>query len=205
MKNLKIFAALCCATAALAFTSCDTEDDKGITSEQRATAAAAMKGDYQGRLLCPNVTEPKSETDKTDTLDILWSVKTDSTIVVKSFPVKSIASQVTNDDVKKALNEAPAQDFTLYHYIYAINPTTFLLNPKTLEYTATYGEKEHKLKVVFYLNNNYSYGVYQPASNGMAMQIIAKEVVVDGDTSNPVKLTNDGVALLLTTTKFPTE
>lgn len=181
-----LFALLCCGFVAFGLTSCldDSNDDNGLTAEQIYSARQAIRGAHSGKLLYPN--SSNSTAVKTDTLDASWSITTDSLMTIGNFPVSSLANFVSNNNMAEALKTAPNQTLSCYYGIINVNPITWLINPMTLKLMLNYSGSAHEVQVVFYANNTYSWGSYNPSltSRKMQMQIVVAGVYADGMQSN---------------------
>lgn len=194
MKALKTFFMLCCCMAAVTFTSClnDNDDNQRLTPEERMAAFQTIKGGYTGKLIYakPN---PTGNTNKNDTLDVNWRIDTDSTLTIANFPSAPLAAYITNEEISGLIAKQPAQSLKCLIGIYDNSPVKFLINPKTLVYDGLeYGGKAHKLEIVFYINNTYSFGGYDTFSNKgetdktptMFMQILIGGIYVDGQLNS---------------------
>lgn len=176
--------AACLTLGATSLTSClgSNEDNQvKITKEEVQLAFAKVKGKHTGKLIYPQ-REMKSATDRTDTLDISWSLTTDSTMVIHNFPVKALAENVTNTDLKKLLLTAPDQDLKCYIGFYSVSPVAFVIQPTRLTYQLDDHGKSKKYEVAFYYNIPGSMGVYteKEGQANMTMQIFEAAILEQG-------------------------
>lgn len=180
MRNLKFISLImgCLAAVCLTFTSCNDDDDdyKGLTPEQVETAFNAVRGDYNGIMLYAHKDSNGKQVN--DSTNIAWSIQTDSVMTIYNFPVASLAKNVTDSTVSKAIATAKPQNLKCYIGFINMSPVTFLINPISVEFTANYGGKDHKIQVPFYVNNYYSFG--QRTNGRIIMQIIAADIYSDG-------------------------
>lgn len=193
MKVLKPFLMLCCCVAAVSFSSCLNENDEPtLKPEERKAAFQVIKGDYTGKLIYADPAK-KNTTNKNDTLDVNWRVDTDTTLTVANFPTAPLAAYINNTELSKAIAKQPMQKLDCLIGIYDNSPITFLINPKVITFDKLeYDGKMHKVDIAFYINNRYSYGVYNNFSNAgkvektpmMHMQFIIGAVYVDGKLNN---------------------
>ncbi len=204
-KNVKLtwLLAACLTLGATSLTSClgSNEDNQvKITKEEVQLAFAKVKGKHTGKLIYPQrevksatdrtdtldiswsltteliypQREVKSATDRTDTLDISWSLTTDSTMVIHNFPAKALAENVTNTDLRKLLLTAPDQDLKCNIGFYSVSPIAFVIQPTRLTYQLDDHGVSKKYEVAFYYNIPGSIGVYNEKEGqaNMIMQIV---------------------------------
>ncbi len=196
MKKLKFIAfAICCIILGSTLTSClnNNDDNTGLTPEQQKSAYLQVKGDYKGQLIYSKLLSDSKYAN--DTLDISWSLDTDSTMQIKKFPSSVLAQNITNASLKAAMEVCDSVDIMCYTGYYNISPVAFIVNPTAVTYNLTYDGLSHKVQVVFYVNNSYSFGVYQPTANTMQIQLVEAGIYVDGTyqtgmlkTATPFKL-----------------
>ena len=182
MKKMKYLSVIGCMIAAVSFTSCSEDDNNGTTplnKEEIATCFKAVKGNYTGKLIYEAKNE-KNPKDKLDTLDVKWSIATDSTLSIASFPSKLLANCISDATLKKALASAANQDIKCRIKFNKISPVRFLINPTPLEYALNYGGKDHKVKVTFYTNSTLSYGSQDMKKNTLQLQLVEGSFTVDG-------------------------
>ena len=182
MKTKQLVSIMLGCLTALCVTSClgdDTSDNNSqtLTKAQIAQCFNTVVGNYTGKLLY----EAKSSdgyTKKVDTLNVSWYIPTDSTLMIVDFPAKAVAEYVSYQPLKTALAEAPNKMVNCMTWYLETSPVEFLVNPYTLEYDLEFDGKQHKVHVVFYVNNTYSFGVYDSSKN-MVMKIIPAVIYVD--------------------------
>lgn len=186
MKKNQFKTILFCCLAALLFTSCNNDDDSGLTPEQKVAAFGMVKGPHTGSMFysAENPNDPK---DLVDTLAINWTIRTDSTMTISQFRASVIAESVTDTDLKEALENAEPRDLDCKIDFFSLNPVAFYINPITPSYQLTYGGATHQVQIAFYVNSYVSQGNYQPSTQMMSMQIVAGGIFVDGKQTDVLK------------------
>ena len=183
MKTKQLVSIMFGCLTALCVTSClgdDTSDNNSqtLTKAQIAQCFNTVVGNYTGKLLY----EAKSSdgyTKKVDTLNVSWYIPTDSTLMIVDFPAKAVAEYVSYQPLKTALAEAPNKMVNCMTWYLETSPVEFLVNPYTIEYDLEFDGKQHKVHVVFYANNTYSFGVYDSEEKMMMLKIIPAMLYVD--------------------------
>ena len=183
MKTKQLVSIMLGCLTALCVTSClgdDTSDNNSqtLTKAQIAQCFNTVVGNYTGKLLY----EAKSSdgyTKKVDTLNVSWYIPTDSTLMIVDFPAKAVAEYVSYQSLKTALAEAPNKMVNCMTWYLETSPVEFLVNPYTIEYDLEFDGKQHKVHVVFYANNTYSFGVYDSEEKMMMLKIIPAMLYVD--------------------------
>ena len=188
MKTFKIFTVALLVLVTVAFTACNSDDNsyKQLTKEEIAQCLLTVKGSYEGNLIYKSENK-KNPKDMTDTVAVKWTITNDSTLTITKFPSKVLAFNVTDAELKKALEEAADQDMTCRIGFIKTSPVTFLVNPVTPSFDLTYGGKKHKVQVAFAVNNFSSYGVYNATKKVLGMQIVEGLIGVDGTRTNYLK------------------
>lgn len=180
MKRIKFLSMLFLAVSAMAFVSCDTDDDdKSLSPAEVQTCYNAVKGSYSGKLIY-QAADAGSNTAKNDTLAVSWEINTDSTMIIRNFPSKAIATAITDSALSKNIAEMPAQDIKCYIGFVRVSPVQWLINPVSLTYDNVPYKDGSKVQVIFYVNNYYSFGAFNSSNNAMQMQIVSAGVYIDG-------------------------
>ena len=183
MKTKQLVSIMLGCLTALCVTSClgdDTSDNNSqtLTKAQIAQCFNTVVGNYTGKLLY----EAKASdgyTKQVDTLNVSWYIPTDSTLMIVDFPAKAVAEYVSYQPLKTALAEAPNKMVNCMTWYLETSPVEFLVNPYTIEYDLEFDGKQHKVHVVFYANNTYSFGVYDSEEKMMMLKIIPAMLYVD--------------------------
>lgn len=186
---------LVCCVAALCFTSClndSVDSNRGLTPEEISKCEKEVKGAYQGHLIFEAKNE-KDVKDVTDTLNIHWAIENDSTMAIYQFPTKLLAANVSNEELKAAIEAQPDQDIKCRIGFVNTSPIQFLINPNSPAYTVDFEGKEHKIQVAFYVNSTNSFGThtYEDAvkknTKILYMQIIEGAIFMDGKETSYLK------------------
>lgn len=186
MKVMKLFSVACCL-AAVCLTSCigdDESDYKSLTQAEIAQCLNAVRGTHQGK--CIYLAPTVKDVNNTDSVDISWTISTDSTMTIHDFPVKLLAQNIDSingKEIRNALMEAGEQDIECLIGFMALQPVQWLINPKAATFDVKTSDGTHKVKVLFWANNNYSSGVYSQSQNEMSMEIIEGLIYMDDKTT----------------------
>ncbi|MBR5748931.1 MAG: DUF4840 domain-containing protein [Prevotella sp.] len=186
MKHLKnyLFALGCLAAAGL--TSClsdsDSDENTGISRQEISQCLAATKGNYTGKILF-EVENSNDSNDHIDTLDIDWSVTTDTMVVINQFPQAAFLENIKDSTMKAALAAAEPAESKIMINFYQASPIVFLLYPFPIIYDIEYKGEPHKASLVFWYNTYYSFGQFDTSSRVFQMQLIMAALFLDEDTN----------------------
>lgn len=189
MTTKHFFSILLGCLTALCVTSCLGSDDdannssKGLSKAEIAQCYLTVGGNYSGDLLYFSKSEDGLY-EEVDTLNGAWYIPTDSTLFITDFPSEVLAENVIYSELKDALADAPDQIVKCRIRFVETSPVQFLINPYTLEYTLHYGGGDHKVQVVFYNENIYSFGILNAESRELMLKIIPAYLYVDGKQTN---------------------
>lgn len=189
MTTKHFFSILLGCLTALSVTSCLGSDDdannssKGLSKAEIAQCYLTVGGNYSGDLLYFSKSEDGLY-EEVDTLNGAWYIPTDSTLFITDFPSEVLAENVIYSELKEALADAPDQIVKCRIRFVETSPVQFLVNPYTLEYTLHYGGGDHKVQVVFYNENIYSFGILNAESRELMLKIIPAYLYVDGMQTN---------------------
>ena len=183
MKTRHLFSILFCCLTAVCVTSCLSSDDdnnssQGLSKAEIAQCFLTVGGNYTGDLLY--LATSADGTERVDTLAGSWYIPTDSTLIINDFPGKVLAESVSYPALKEALADAPNQMIKCRIGFVETSPIQFLINPYTLEYQLHYDGDDHKVQIVFYTYNTYSFGYYDATLEQLMMKIIYAALYVDG-------------------------
>lgn len=187
MKVMKLFSVACCV-AAMSLTSCigdDSSDYKPLTKNDIAMCLNAVRGTHQGK--CIYLAPTAKDINNTDTVDISWTITTDSTMTIHDFPVKLLAQNIdsiSGKEVRNALLNAGESDIECYIGFTALSPIQWLINPKSPEINITTSDGNHKIQIAFWGNHSYSSGAYSTTTKEMSMEIIEGLIFMDGKTTS---------------------
>lgn len=189
MMTKHFFSILLGCLTALCVTSCLGSDDdannssKGLSKAEIAQCYLTVGGNYSGDLLYFSKSEDGLY-EEVDTLNGAWYIPTDSTLFITDFPSEVLAENVIYSELKDALADAPDQIVKCRIRFVETSPVQFLVNPYTLEYMLHYGGGDHKVQVVFYNENIYSFGILNAESRELMLKIIPAYLYVDGKQTN---------------------
>jgi hypothetical protein len=174
----------------------DSDSNQGLSKAEVAQCFLTIGGNYTGDLLYL-ATSPDG-TERVDTLAGSWYIPTDSTLIINEFPGKVLAEGVSYPALKEALAEAPNQMLKCWIGFVETSPIQFLVNPSVLEYHLHYDGNDHKVQIVFYTYNTYSFGYYDASLNELMVKIIYATLYVDGKETSYL---NPSQVVLLSTKK----
>ena len=189
MMTKHFFSILLGCLTALCVTSCLGSDDdannssKGLSKAEIAQCYLTVGGNYSGDLLYFSKSEDGLY-EEVDTLNGAWYIPTDSTLFITDFPSEVLAENVIYSELKDALADTPDQIVKCRIRFVETSPVQFLVNPYTLEYMLHYGGGDHKVQVVFYNENIYSFGILNAESRELMLKIIPAYLYVDGMQTN---------------------
>lgn len=169
------------------FTSCLNDDFDGKAKQNRPTqaelkaASKTIQGTYQGKLFTYTFNSTNNTIQKKDSVITSWEITDDTTLVVKKFPSKLLANNVTNADLKQAIEALPDQEVKCAVSIFNVNPILFYIAPYRLDLgKLTYGGKTHDVSIGFIFNPNNTYGGYDNAKKITGFRLIESVVLIDG-------------------------
>ncbi len=189
MMTKHFFSILLGCLTALCVTSCLGSDDdannssKGLSKAEIAQCYLTVGGNYSGDLLYFSKSDD-GLFEEVDTLNGAWYIPTDSTLFITDFPSEVLAENVIYSELKDALADAPDQIVKCRIRFVETSPVQFLVSPYTLEYMLHYGGGDHKVQVVFYNENIYSFGILNAESRELMLKIIPAYLYVDGKQTN---------------------
>lgn len=179
MKKIRRFAALVAGlvVAAMAITSCNDDSYvRELTPQEKQTAFYTVRGTHMGIMVyLQNLGNYQT---KQDTVNVSWTIDTDSTMIIHDFPTAPFAEFVSDNELKQALLEQPTQDVKCKISFYSASPIWFYIGPDAPTYTLTYGGATHKVQLAFYINTN-SLAYYDVVSRNMQMQLLGGGIYED--------------------------
>lgn len=198
MKKIKLYSVLFASIAmvVLGMTSCnDSSYSRALTPEQIKTAYFTVRGTHTGKMYflkeAPNDNmNSESQKAETDSVDISWTIDTDSTMIIHDFPTHAFAEFVTDDEMKEALLQQPNQDIKCQTAYWNLSPICFYVGVVAPTYNITYGGKEHKVQLVFYTGADF-YGIFDNATKYMNINLMAGGLYIDDEPqASATKTTN---------------
>ena len=187
-----LFIIICCVSATW-LTSCyyDSEDEyHEITPQEIGQCLTAVKGNYTGKLLF-DLNNPNDPKDRTDTLDIAWSVTADTMFNVKEFPQAVILDRIMDPELKEAMEQAAPAPLIARLAFYQINPISFMVYPASVVYSIEYNGGTHKASLAFWVNTSYSYGLYDTTNKTFQMQLMGAGLYLDDNMNHSYLVNNE--------------
>ncbi len=157
-KNNKIILAAFAGIAMLGITSCDLDNkdnNNSLTPAEVKIAYESVKGDYTGLVFFNKIKE-NSPTIEKDSVLVSATINTDSTLIIKNLPIKTLTGQLVNKELKKAIDDLGATDLKCYIGFVRKDPVTMLVNPLPLSLNINYNGKSQIFKTGFLFNNRSS-------------------------------------------------
>lgn len=182
-----------CSVAAMCLTSCYYDSDNEyheITPQEIGQCLTAVKGNYTGKLLF-DLNNPNDPKDRTDTLDIAWSVTADTMFNVKEFPQAVFLDRIADPELKKAVEQAAPAPLIARLVFYQINPISFMVYPASVVYNIEYNGGTHKASLAFWINTSYSYGLYDTTNKTFQMQLMGAGLYLDDNMSHSYLVNNE--------------
>lgn len=188
MRKLRLFSLLLVVSAAaFTLTSClgDSDDNNKLTPQQTQQCFRAVQGSHHGKLIYIVSNSSSGAPAKKDSVSTSWTITSDSTMTLIRIPAKVIATAVDtttaeHKEIRDAILKQPDQSMECYIGFVKMNPIQWLINPTGLTYEVAVKGGNHKIQVVFYMNNTYSFGQFTTSTNSMLLQIIAAGAKIDG-------------------------
>lgn len=182
-----------CSVAAMCLTSCYYDSDNEyheITPQEIGQCLTAVKGNYTGKLLF-DLNNPNDPKDRTDTLDIAWSVTADTMFNVKEFPQAVFLDRIADPELKEAVEQAAPAPLIARLVFYQINPISFMVYPASVVYNIEYNGGTHKASLAFWINTSYSYGLYDTTNKTFQMQLMGAGLYLDDNMSHSYLVNNE--------------
>lgn len=182
-----------CSVAAICLTSCYYDSDNEyheITPQEIGQCLTAVKGNYTGKLLF-DLNNPNDPKDRTDTLDIAWSVTADTMFNVKEFPQAVFLDRIADPELKEAVEQAAPAPLIARLAFYQINPISFMVYPASVVYNIEYNGGTHKVSLAFWINTSYSYGLYDTTNKTFQMQLMGAGLYLDDNMSHSYLVNNE--------------
>lgn len=180
MKKISWISCLAAAAGLLSLTGCfkNNASDDTLKPEEIQAAFQAVKGEYEGRVIYNTAGDYMPR--RLDTALVNWRIDSDSTLLIRDFPASFLGTHANDKQLAKALKEQGKVDIGCRIGFMKTSPVMFLINPFTSAFDLVYNGEAHKVEVVFYVNNYYSYGIFDPAKKVFQMQIVQAGFYVDG-------------------------
>ncbi len=186
MKKNRFFTFLIGCVAALGLASCNSDHPGDTyvppTKPEILAGYTRLKSLHNG-ILISTKNDGQSGRQLRDTVKVTWDFQNDSVLVFHNVPSKILATHVGNADLKDALSTQPAQDIKCLYKFYTVDPILIFIYPMPVEYNSlTYGGTTHKVKLMFYLDSNFSFGEIDRKTQKLWMQLVVAGIQTDKDT-----------------------
>ena len=160
MKKLKTMLAFCAALTMMlvSLTSCNEDSSyRQLTPEEVQTAYYTVRGIHFGKMAF--LKNKGIYITETDTVDITWSIDTDSTMTIQNFPLHTISEWITDAELKEEILKQPEQTVRCKIAFFQTAPIAYFISLEAIELHLNYGGKEHRVQLAFYSGGS-SIGVY---------------------------------------------
>ncbi len=187
MKKNKLLILVVALMATLSFTACMNDDyeeqgkRKLPTVAELKAASSSIQGLYQGKLYRYDQIGNSWQFEKKDSVNTTWEVKDDTTLVIKNFPAKMLATNVIDTDLKQAIAALPNQEIKCAVSVFSVKPILFYIAPYRLDLgKITYGGKTHNVAIAFLFKADYTYGGYDTERKVFATRLLEGGLMIDG-------------------------
>ena len=182
-KNLLFLAIAFLATFSLA--SCLNDDyesrAKLPSAEELKAASKLIQGSYQGKIYQYGLNYRTGKLEKKDSVNSSWEIKDDSTLVIRNFPIRMLAANITDSVLRKTIAALPDQEIKCAIGVYSVKPILFLAAPYAINLgKMTYKGQLHDISLHFRLDPSFTYGGYDTESKTSACRLRGILVYVDG-------------------------
>ena len=182
-KNLLFLAIAFLATFSLASCLNDDYESKAKlpSAEELKAASKLIQGSYQGKIYQYGLNYRTGKLEKKDSVNSSWEIKDDSTLVIRNFPSRMLAANITDSVLRKTIAALPDQEIKCAIGVYSVKPILFLAAPYTINLgKMTYKGQLHDISLHFRLDPSFTYGGYDTESKTSACRLRGILVYVDG-------------------------
>jgi hypothetical protein len=163
--------------------SCLNDDDNnnndGLSQEQIHSCYLQMAGEHTGKLIYQKYEDYTNLNLINDSIDVSWTVDSDSIITVHNVPTSALGAQVQSNVLKTAIEEAGKVDMRIFYLPYNTSPVSFMLYPYLVEVNVFMNNATHAVTIGF-ATSSYSWGSYE--NSKMRMQLVLYGVYLDDST-----------------------
>lgn len=183
---------------ALMMVSCNESNSyRELTKQEIQSAFLTVRGYHTGKMVyLKNIGNYQT---KTDTLNVSWTIDTDSTMTIHDFSVEPFAEFVADSELKEALLQQPLQDVKCKIHFVGLAPVLFSVGVDAPTYNITYGGQSHKVQLAIYARG-ISYGIFDVPTQMMEMHLVGGGIYEDG-TYKDKYLSTTNIPMLLFTPK----
>lgn len=181
---MKKFLSLIMGLAVMAtLNSCLKDDDNnnndGLSQEQIHSCYLQMAGEHTGQLIYQKYEDGSSLKLINDTINISWTVASDSVITVHNVPANVLGAQVQSNQLKTAIETAGMTDMKVYYIPYNTSPVSFMVYPNPVKVNVFMSNATHSVTFGF-ATSTYSWGSYEDSK--MRIQMVLYGVYLDDST-----------------------
>ena len=171
--------------AAISLASCLNDDyeskAKLPSAEELKAASKLIQGSYQGKIYQYGLNDRTGKSEKKDSVNSSWEIKDDSTLVIRNFPSRMLAANVTDSVLRKAIAALPDQEIKCAITVFSVKPILFYAAPYTINLgKMTYKGQLHDISIHFRFDPSFTYGGYDTESKTSACRLKGVGVFVDG-------------------------
>ena len=182
-KNLLFLAIAFLATFSLASCLNDDYESKAKlpSAEELKAASKLIQGSYQGKIYQYGLNDRTGKSEKKDSVNSSWEIKDDSTLVIRDFPSRMLAANITDSVLRKAIAALPDQEIKCAITVFSVKPILFYAAPYTINLgKMTYKGQLHDISIHFRFDPTFTYGGYDTESKTSACRLKGVGVFVDG-------------------------
>ena len=182
-KNLLFLVIAFFATFSLASCLNDDYESKAKlpSAEELKAASKLIQGSYQGNIYQYGLNDRTGKSEKKDSVNSSWEIKDDSTLVIRNFPSRMLAANVTDSVLRKAIAALPDQEIKCAITVFSVKPILFYAAPYTINLgKMTYKGQLHDISIHFRFDPSFTYGGYDTESKTSACRLKGVGVFVDG-------------------------
>lgn len=182
-KNLLFLVIAFFATFSLASCLNDDYESKAKlpSAEELKAASKLIQGSYQGNIYQYGLNDRTGKSEKKDSVNSSWEIKDDSTLVIRNFPSRMLAANVTDSVLRKAIAALPGQEIKCAITVFSVKPILFYAAPYTINLgKMTYKGQLHDISIHFRFDPSFTYGGYDTESKTSACYLKGVGVFVDG-------------------------
>ena len=182
-KNLLFLAIAFLATFSLASCLNDDYESKAKlpSAEELKAASKLIQGSYQGKIYQYGLNDRTGKSEKKDSVNSSWEIKDDSTLVIRNFPSRMLAANITDSVLRKTISALPDQEIKCAITVFSVKPILFYAAPHVINLgKMTYKGQLHDISIHFRFDPSFTYGGYDTESKTSACRLKGVGVFVDG-------------------------
>lgn len=157
----------------------DNNNNDGLTPEEIHSCYLQMAGEHTGKLIYQKYEDYTNQKLINDSIDVSWTVDSDSIITVHNVPASALGAQVQSNAVKEAIETAGKTDMKIFYLPYNTSPVSFMVYPYPVEANVFMNHATHTVTIGF-ATSSYSWGSYE--NSKMRMQLVLYGIYLDDST-----------------------